>query len=200
VIPVEPKDEPRPSFQDNVRSPGERWLATSGLDLDQPVPEGTTLPTYWRASLDDLHASYGGVCAYLCFFIERVGGGVSVDHFVAKSRKARLVYEWSNYRLACMTMNARKRDYEDVLDPFSLAGGTFHLELVTGAISPNPTLTVEEKARAQDTIDRLGLDEGRCREMRARHYRDCRQGAYTPDFLRRHSPFVWHEANRQGLL
>ena len=75
MIPVEPKDEPRPAFQERVRGPGAAWLATSGLDMDLPVPKGTQVPAYWRACLDELHAAYGGVCAYLCVFIERITGG-----------------------------------------------------------------------------------------------------------------------------
>jgi hypothetical protein len=36
--------------------------------------------------------------------------------------------------------------------------------------------------------------------MRARHYREYREKHWSVDYLRRHSPFVWHEAERQGLL
>ena len=38
------------------------------------------------------------------------------------------------------------------------------------------------------------------REMRARHYQEYRTGQYTAEFLEKRSPFVWAEAQRQGLL
>ena len=77
-------------------------------------PAGS-FPPYWRAALDDLQAVYDRVCAYLCV---RISTDASVDHYVAKSRRWDLVYEWSNYRLACATMNSYKGEYGDVLDPF----------------------------------------------------------------------------------
>lgn len=198
MIPVAAKPEPS-DFDARVRQPGLAWLAANGIPLNKKLPPKTLLGAYWRRCLDDLHTSYGGICSYLCVFVERCTGGVSVDHLVPKSRRAGLAYEWSNYRLACMAMNAAKRDYEDVLDPFSLAPETFHLELVTGRIFPNPALTGAAASAAKDCVDRLGLDEPEPRRMRVRHFQDYLAHRST-DFLRRYSPFVWYEANRQGLL
>lgn len=189
-----------------MREPGLRWLEEHGIPLDTHLESGTKIHPYWRECLDDLHRVYGGVCAYLCVFVERCTGGTSTDHFIAKSRRAGLAYEWSNYRLACTTMNSRKRDFEDVLDPFSLAVDTFHLELITGRIHPNPALEDPERDVAQATIERLGLDEPECREMRSRRFLDYVQvrgrmsNPAVEAQLRRYSPFLWLEAQRQGLL
>ena len=199
MIPVQAKPEPA-DFNDIVRLPGLAWIASKAIDPNQPVPRGMKIKTYWRDCLDELHREYAGVCAYAAIYVERVTGGTSADHFVAKSSNLALAYEWSNYRLACLTMNARKRDFEDVLDPFSLASDTFRLELVTGAIYPNPSLGPNEKREAQDTINRLHLDSQNFRETRARHYQECRQNEYNSTFLKKRSPFVWYEANRQGVL
>ena len=87
-----------------------------------------------------------------------------------------------------------------MLDPFSCRPGTFHLELVTGRIYPNPKLSAGRRQAASKTIDRLGLDEYECREMRALYYRDYRDGHLSEAYFRRRSPFVWSEAKRQGLL
>jgi len=127
---------------------------------------------------------------------------------VAKSKLAGDAYRWSNLRLACVKMNARKRDYADILDPFMLAPDTFRLELVTGRIFVNKTLPTTDRAAARATIERPGLDDGGNREMRVRHYEEYLKlkaesvpGATAlEDFLRRHSPFLWYEANRQGAL
>lgn len=193
--------QPEPiSFDQEVRQKGLAWLRRKKIAMDQPLPLETNIEPYWRHCLDDMHASYDGCCAYLTIFFERVTGGSSVDHFIAKSQRADLAYEWSNYRLACSRMNSRKRDYDDVLDPFEVENGWFHLELVSGRIFPNPRLSDEQQRAVKETIDRLGLDDAGNREMRARHYQEYREGFYTADFLKKRSPFVWMEANRQGLL
>ena len=199
MIPVQEVPAPE-SFDKAVRQKGVKFLQQIGAVMEQPLPEGTRLEPYWRACLDDLHRAYHGVCAYLCVYVERITGGVSVDHFIAKSQKAGLAYEWSNYRLACTTMNSRKRDYDDALDPFAILDDWFRLELVSGRIYANSESHPDVQRQVTDTIRRLGLDDGGCREMRARHFQEYREGLYTADFLKRRSPFVWYEANRQGLL
>jgi len=193
--------QPEPAtFDAQVRQKGLAWLRKQEIVLDLPLPEKTVLEPYWRHCLDDMHASYNGCCAYLAVFFERVTGGGSVDHFIAKSKRADLAYEWRNYRLACSRMNSRKRDYDDVMDPFDVENGWFQLEPVSGRIFPNPHLPGEQQQCIRATIDRLGLDNAGHREMRARHYQEYREGAYTAEFLRKRSPFVWAEANRQELL
>lgn len=127
-------------------------------------------------------------------------GGASVDHFIAKSAYAGLGYEWSNYRLACSTLNSRKRAYDDVLDPFYLLPGLFRLQLSTGRICPNPELEAQAMRVVEETIERLGLDDPQCRNLRAAWYQEYLEYGLHADYLRKKSPFVWHEANRQGLL
>ena len=199
MIHVDAKPEPA-SFEANVRKKGLAYLKKKGIELDKPLPAKTVLEPYWQSCLYDLHQSYYGTCAYLCIFIERIIGGVSVDHYIAKSNRAGLAYEWSNYRLACATMNIRKRVYEDVLDPFDVKDGWFYLELVCGRIYPNPNLEDKMKNRVVATIERLGLDDAGVREMRARHYQEYCEKHYSAEFLKKRSPFVWYEAQRQGLL
>lgn len=199
MIPVTPQPEPD-DFDEKVRRKGLKYLQENGIELDRSLPSGTKLPSYWRDCLDDLYSRYHGLCAYLAIFFERVTGGGSVDHFIAKSKRADLAYEWSNYRLASSIMNSRKGEFDDVLDPFEIHEDMFHLELVSGRIYPNPRLPAGELRRVTNTITRLGLDDPGCRETRARHYQYYCEESYTGDFLKRHSPFVWREANRQGLL
>jgi hypothetical protein len=103
-------------------------------------------------------------------------------------------------------MNSRKRDFEDVLDPFALAADTFRLELITGRIYPNPDLEDPEREAAKAAIERLGLDEPECREMRSRRFLDYvrvrgpRPNPEAEGQLRRYSPFLWLEAMRHDLL
>lgn len=189
-----------PNFVADVKQKGLKYFVDHGIDPNKPLPAKTEIAPLWRACLDDMYRLYGGTCAYLAVHFERVTGAGSVDHFIAKSPHPAKAYEWANYRLACSRMNSCKREYDDVLDPFLLADGWFHLELISGRIFPNPTLLPAEIDQVDATITRLGLDEPGCREMRARHCEDYIKNDYTADFLRRRSPFVWMEANRQGLL
>ncbi len=199
MIPVTPQPEPD-TFDKKVRQKGLEYIRKKGIRLDRPLPTGTKLYPYWRESLEDLYSRYNGLCAYLAVFFEKVTGGGSVDHFIAKSKRADLAYEWNNYRLASSTMNSRKGQFDDALDPFEIHEDMFHLELVSGRIYPNPGLSAEEFKSVADTIKRLGLDAPGCREMRARHYQEYREELFTGDFFKKRSPFVWYEANRQGLL
>jgi uncharacterized protein (TIGR02646 family) len=199
MIPVASQPEPA-SFDPQVRQPGLAWLHEHGIALDHPLPANTTLAPYWRECLGDLHQAYDGICAYLCAFVPRVTGGLGVDHFVAKSRSAGLAYEWSNYRLTCSTMNSRKRDFSDVLDPFFLTQNLFRLQLSLGHIYPNPELPPQARVIVEQTIERLALDDTPCRNLRANWFDEYVGKHISSDYLRRKSPFVWQEAQRQGML
>ncbi len=199
MIPVRLQPEPA-RFHALVRQKGLRWLKMHNIPLDRRLPVGTQIKPCWRACLNDLHTAYAGVCAYLCVYIEREVGGATVDHYVAKSRRADLAYEWDNYRLASARMNSRKRDYSTVLDPFTLKADTFRLELVTGRVYANPDLKKVRFDRAKKTIERLGLDSSGFRMMRVRHYFNYREKGYPAGYLLEYSPFVYVEAKRQGLL
>lgn len=199
MIPVQAKPEPA-AFDTEVRQKGLAHLAAKGFSLNQPLPPKADIEPLWRACLTDLHQAYAGVCAYLGVYFERVMGGGSVDHFIAKSGFAGLAYEWSNYRLACSTMNSRKREYSDVLDPFVLAPDLFRLQLSTGHIYPNPALNAAPMRIVEETIERLGLDDPQCKDLRARWYQDYLEHHLPSVYLQRKAPFVWAEANRQGLL
>lgn len=198
MIHVDHQPEP-PGFDEAVRQRGLNWLRDNNIPLDTPPPDKTTFPPHWRDCLDDLHRLYGQTCAYLAIRFPRLTGA-SVDHFVAKSQNAGQAYEWDNFRLACSTMNSRKNDYDDVLDPFEVENGWFHLELVFGGIFPNPDLPPQIQETIDDTITRLGLDDEECRKIRVDHLDEFRNGHCDADWLRRWSPLVWHEARRQGVL
>ena len=168
------------------------------------MPGGLEPPALWRKCLDDLHGAYGGVCGYLAVYIERATGAASVDHYVAKSVLAGKTYEWDNYRLACLAMNARKRAFDDVLDPVEMPTDVFRLELTSGRIHVNARIAGNLKAAAKLTIERLKLDAPLNREMRTRHIDEYLElkpiaPASARQRLARYSPFVWAEVLRQGL-
>ena len=64
-----------------------------------------------------------------------------VDHFYPKSVRPDMAYEWSNFRLASLKLNCRKREFQDVLDPFTIEPGWFCLSFPSllfslGQVSP----------------------------------------------------------------
>lgn len=198
MMPVVLQPEPG-DFDAEVRQPGLAWLASQGIALDGPFPKKKPAPAYWSHSNKALWEAYSGVCAYLAIYFEWVTGASSTDHFVAKSTNAGQAYEWSSYRLSCLGPNRNKGRFDDVLDPVGLAPNTFELNLVSGEIAPGRDLDSTVMALARKTIKRLKLDSPEHNRMRQRHYNQYlrHKDAQT---LKELSPFVWYEAQRQGVL
>jgi|GEM_PF-4872112 len=69
-----------------------------------------------------------------------------------------------------------------------------------GAYLPESVLDAVPMRLVEETIERLGLDDPQCRELRARWYQDYLEHSLPSMYLKSKSPFVWAEANRQGLL
>jgi uncharacterized protein (TIGR02646 family) len=198
MIRVSLQNEPN-NFDTNVRQPGLTWLAGQGIAANGPLPKKTKLPAYWSNSNKALWEAYAGTCAYLAIYFEWVTGASSTDHFVAKSKDAGQAYEWSNYRLSCLGPNRNKNKFDDVLDPIGLPDDTFELNLVSGKISPHRDLDKPAAALARKTIRRLKLDSSDHNQMRQRHYNQYLRHNDIQT-LKELSPFVWHEAQRLGLL
>ncbi|WP_375769775.1 hypothetical protein NR798_02495 [Archangium gephyra] len=189
MIHVEPQPEP-PDFDAKVRQPGRAELAS---------PEGELRPL-WRHCATQLWEAYKGVCAYSSLHIPRGTGALSVDHLLPKSKRRELAYEWRNYRLACVRMNARKNDLEDVLDPFEVRDGWFALELSTLQVIPGDGLPEALRARVQKTIDRLDLNDVEFVRARESWHSAWRDGDMTFRLLRKYCPFLAKELVRQGVV
>jgi uncharacterized protein (TIGR02646 family) len=193
VIPVEEQPEPN-DFNEKVRVPGADFLRTN------PKPDSWRSKEYWRRSLEDLHKAYNGICSYCAHWIPCDTGAATVDHFIPKSRAPQLAYEWSNFRLAASKMNSRKRDYQDVLDPFTLEANSFILEFPSLIIKPNPVLNNERKSKASKTIARLKLNTNESSVKARFHWLMCYcDGEITFEHLEKNAPFIATELIRQGL-
>lgn len=211
MIPVRLAAEPV-SFHEAVRVPGQRAIAEM-VGETPPRRAGTRhkkiadrrddippekFPPYWTEALDDLLELYNQVCAYCCFRIHPVTGSRTVDHFAAKSRRWDRVYEWNNYRLACSLLNARKKAFQDVLDPVMIDDGWFQLELVGFQVIPNPLVHPMTCDVIEATINRLGLNDFReyCAEDAELYW----SREISLSVLTRESPYVARELRRQGRL
>ena len=213
MIRVRPAEEPA-SFDAEVRQPGLRAVAelvggtpqrTAGRRYAQVATSRDAIPAdafpdYWRNALRDLLESYNRICSYLCLYIPRGTGAPSVDHMMAKSMHWDHVYEWTNYRLACSLMNARKGALANVLDPFEIEDGWFVLELVEFQVMPGEAPPPDVATTVEATIERLRLNDLECCKARLEFADYYWQGHISLDHLTRHAPFVERELRRQGRL
>ena len=199
MIRVAPAPEPA-QFDEQVRQPGLALIAQLAAEAgsEDSVPPRQFRP-YWHRALDDLLASYNRTCAYLSLHIPLATGTPSVDHMIAKSTAWDQVYEWSNYRLACLLMNARK-GVADVLDPFEIEDGWFGLELVEFQVVPGQSLPASVRSRVVDTIATLRLSDDICCEARAEYAHAYWEGDISLSRLRQQAPFVASELERHGRL
>jgi hypothetical protein len=214
VIRVVPAPEPA-SFDAQVRQPGLSAIAElvgekpllrrrgrarkKVAEKREDIP-GDKFPEYWRLVLDDLLEAYGRICAYVCVYIERITGQPSVDHMAPKSLAWDQVYEWKNYRLACSLMNSRKGAIIAVLDPFEVEDGWFELELVSFQIVAGEGLDAVLKSQVDETIDLLKLNDAECRRLREEYVVSYLSGEISWSYLRKRSPFVARELQREGRL
>jgi hypothetical protein len=189
MIPVKRQPEPA-SFDKTVRQPGLQFVR------DNP---GKKLNPHWRKCIDDLWIAYSGVCAYMCLHIHRVTGALTVEHMIAKSSRVDLAYEWSNYRLVCSTLNGRKSDYDDVLDPFLIKDGWFVLRFPHCKVDPGDGLTKAQRRDVEKTIERLKLNDAKCLSERGQYLDNYNRGDTSFAFLQRMAPFIARELQRQGL-
>lgn len=193
MIPLRLQPEPS-SFDAVVRIPGKRFLkmATRPINWDGK--------DYWQRTLSDLYEAYGGICSYSAEWIPYTTGVATVDHFIPKSARPVMAYEWNNFRLACLKLNSRKGTSREVLDPFLLQPGWFILDFPSHLVKPDPALATNPRRKIQKTIDRLKLnDDDNCVKARLRWTLAYCDGIPF-DFLRRNAPFIAYELERQRLI
>ncbi len=199
------------AFDTKVRQPGLRAIAEMVGEPNLPKRRGRKraaiadsrdaipadkFPAYWTKALPELLEAYGRVCAYTSFYIERVTGAASVDHMLPKSVSWNAVYEWRNYRLACLLMNSRKNDYRDVLDPFEIEDDWFRIEWVGYQVIPADGLPEEIEQQVQATIDRLKLNDHECLKLREEYLKAFQQNDISLNRFRQRAPFLAREVER----
>jgi 5-methylcytosine-specific restriction endonuclease McrA len=213
MIPVAPAPEP-PDFDARVRQRGLSAIAELAGEppaVKRPGPPRQPVaarredippekfPAYWREVLPQMLASYNRLCAYLALHIEPATGNPSIDHVVPKSRAWDRVYEWSNYRLACSFINAKKNNLDLALDPFTIQEGWFALELVEFQVKPGPAAGMLSDDVVQ-TIETLGLNRRECCDARRAYFDYYTAGEISLAYLERRAPFVAREMRLQGRL
>ena len=182
-----------PDFDQQVRQKGLKFLKA------HPHPNANQYRkhNYWTAALDELHVAYDRLCAYTTRELVQTG---SVDHFRPKSKYPYLAYEWDNYRLARQSINSRKGESEDVIDPFKVCKGWFTLDMPSCLIKPGKGIGKKVRAAVNSTINVLGLNsDERLVEERCRLLVNLADGNITLNYLESHYPFLSSEVRRQGV-
>lgn len=159
---------------------------TKMVDIKQETEE---LDLVVSATLRDKN-----LCAYSAFYI-RPAEIHTIDHFLPKSKRLDLAFEWNNFRFCCSLVNSKKKDATDILDPFQIQPLWFALNFWDFSIYPSDELPIPLKIQVQHTIDTLGLNRNPFKNRRKFDYDEYKT---CPDSLRKYSPFVWQEAERQG--
>lgn len=194
MIPVQKQPTPA-DFVERVGRPGRTFLAK----CSQPRTNDWKHHAYWTKIEGELYRAYSGICAYSCLWIPHVTGARTVEHFKPKSRYPHEAYNWDNYRLVCSRLNGRKRNCEDVLDPFTLQDGWFVIDFPSLMLFPSKHLSQEETLQVKKTIKRLKLNDDECIDGRKVWVRDYVMGEITFTHLEKHAPFIALELTRQGL-
>jgi hypothetical protein len=209
MIPVAEQQPPN-DFDEKVTTKAREFL----VKYPKPTKKQIDRKPYWRFALDDLYRSYGRICAYSGLWCQR--DAATVDHFlpVAEICKQQprlapeLAYDWHNFRLASPSMNREKRDYMDVVDPFTILPHSFVIDFPSMMIKAGPDLPGSDKEKVNATIKRLKLNTKErykgyrlklireyCREVR--EFKDGLQQAFF--HLERMAPFIAYELKRQKL-
>lgn len=196
MIPVQLQPEPS-DFNTKVRAKGLTFLHQN------PSPDSKAWKnrSYWTAAINDLCNAYNRMCAYSAQWIPPAQGTPTIDHFIPKSIVPGQAYEWSNYRLSCQLLNSRKRELQDILDPFIIQPGWFVLHFPSLHVKPGLNLDVHTKQGVINTINRLKLnDEDSCIQSRESWLIPYCQGKYPFSFLKEKAPFIAYELERQKLV
>jgi uncharacterized protein (TIGR02646 family) len=112
----------------------------------------------YQQARGDLIDRLGEYCSYCEMHLD---ASLAVEHVQPKSLYPKLELEWDNFLLACVNCNSTKKDKDINLGDCYWADtdNTFHAFIYSedGLVQPNPFLAEEAKAKAQLTLELLGL-------------------------------------------
>ncbi len=149
----------------------------------------------WRRAIPDLRAAYDDTCAYLGMRIDGATGLLTVDHFLPRTERPDLAFEWSNLRLSSHRMNTNKGRKTNVIDPFTVRSGEFALSFADGSVRVG---TTRRPALVSATIRSLKLNE--CSDFRLQRIDLLMTGRVSWDFLKWDFPYGATELVRQGYF
>ena len=117
----------------------------------------------WQDFSGDLRSRFQGICGYC----EEKAAFGEVEHFKPKSKFPELVYIWSNWIFSCNSCGNTKNNKwppGGYVDPCACSTQErperfFDFNLRNGRIVPKSGLTQEQRRKASQTIQDLGLND-----------------------------------------
>ncbi len=147
-IHLEPmSEEVRSRYEECVREPGTRWLASGNAQRPRP---------FWREVHVDVARAYHLRCAYTAMWINYSG---AIDHFVSIDEDRSKAYSWDNFRYCDNRFNSKKqaaRSHE-LLDPLHVEDGWFELSLPDLQLHITSLCPEHLRKRAEFMLEKLGL-------------------------------------------
>ena len=204
MIPLKQYPEP-PYFAEKVRQPGRKHLRAQGIKLSDIGVEWNKFKDFWKECRNDLKKYYNNYCAYTCLYIHDFQD-VPIDHIKPKTRSAAyLAYEWNNYCLCCQTINRKKGNKIQNINPYYITKHLFFLILNTGYIYVNCAYINSVLYKiASDTIQELDLNNEMYKKIRQKAFcdyiKDRKEGTTLEralENLKEKNIFVWSEVKRQ---
>lgn len=192
MIPVTAQAEPG-DFDTKVRQRGRKFLAS------KPNPSSREFDphSYWQSAKNDMHSAYQGLCAYTCWYMP---SSYSIDHFLPKSQRPALAYEWNNYRLSSPRVNNHKADSMNIIDPFNVRAGWFVLDFPSCLVKAGENLPDLLTQQINETIRVLQLnDDDEFVQHRCDMMVDFAEGRVELGFVSKQCPFLASEIMRQGI-
>ncbi|WP_437927468.1 hypothetical protein WMF37_52040 [Sorangium sp. So ce291] len=189
MIRIERLPEPA-SFDEEVRSPGNAWLA------QHPDAQPEAMPTLWRPMAHHVADAFKNRCGYSAMWTRRG----TVDHYLSRSTHPEKAYEWDNYRFASGEMNSRKGTWNDrVLDPFEIEDGWFEILLPSlELVMVEERIPINQRDRACFTLKKLRLqDDDAILEQRQSWYDEFLNGEVTLSWLARKAPLIGRAVQRR---
>jgi uncharacterized protein (TIGR02646 family) len=150
-----------------------RKNANNSAKFFWPVIEGEPLN---RLLCKQLLAASDQHCAY-CDSFPMNNSDETIDHFRPKSIFIEDAFKWENLFPVCNSCQSEKREkYDDLLLKPDIEGYSFEhyfiIDFTTFEILPNPSISDNDRDRAQFTILTFGLNQhGHCQSRRHHHQR-----------------------------
>ena len=143
--------QPPADFDATVRQPGlralQRMLVGAPRGRGRPrsiyypniasIPTGEMKPV-WTKAIPAMLVAFKRTCAYSGLHIPEFTGFPTVDHFIPKVANRLRAYDWDNFRLASHTANRLKDQDVEFVDPFTVPGAMFELDLGSFHVALNP--------------------------------------------------------------
>lgn len=193
-MPAFPNRDKPATFDNDVATPGNQWLAVNPGHTGRP-------PAHWNKKpiKKKLRQNFRNLCGYTLMHDMRG----TVDHYISWDTDRTKAYDWDNYRFCAGTVNSSKKNADDtVFDPWEIEFEWFEIQLPSMIMKVSSSAPPHIKAKLEFTLGRLPIsDADEVIEYRAEYYEGYKDGEMTLDWVDKKAPVLaasiraWELAN-----